>query len=778
MIAIQIDTFSRPLDVTIYSCRRSFLHVKLFLCLLLLTGLNTVFAQSTLEAQADFNVSTGRLCFPVLLEDDGLIYDICLQLDAGNSGFRFSLQSAAVRSETIPGISTYSQLGGLTLPIVRFSNGSLFSEVTFNASLDSTTSEVFFTVTGGEKVELLADHSIARIWNEVLLDGIRNDFARPTVHSRNLFHVSSLMYDAWAILDETAETYLLGKTLNGFTCDFDGMPAPENVAAARKEAISFGAYRLLSHRFANAPGAVAVSARFDQTLLALGFDKGFDSTDYSTGNAAALGNYLAQCLIDYGLQDGANESNDYAPQVYEPANEPLIASENGNPTLTNPDRWQPLSFDEFRDQSGNIFFGNTPEFVGPEWGMVRPFSLQQGDLTIFQRSGADWWVYHDPGAPPYIDDQVLGLSEGEYYKWGFQLVTQWSSHLDPDDGVLWDISPASIGNITEYPNNLAQYTNFFNETEGGDPSQGYEINPVTGQPYETQLVPRGDYARVLAEFWADGPGSETPPGHWFTLLNYVSDHPLLDKRYKGEGAILDDLEWDVKAYFTMGGAMHDTAVTAWGIKGWYDYIRPISALRYMADLGQSSDTEGADFDPEGIQLIPGFIERVEEGDPLAGENDENIGKIKFYAWRGPDFVSDPGSDYAGVDWILAEGWWPYQRPSFVTPPFAGYISGHSTFSRSAAHVMSLFTGDEYFPGGLGEFRAPRNEFLVFEEGPSVDVTLQWATYKDASDQTSLSRIWGGIHPPADDLPGRLIGDTIGPEAFSFAEQYFSGTAAP
>jgi len=241
---------------------------------------------------------------------------------------------------------------------------------------------------------------------------------------------------------------------------------------------------------------------------------------------------------------------------------------------------------------------------------------------------------------------------------------------------------------------------------------------------------------------------------------------------------LDDLEWDVKAYFTMGGAMHDTAVTAWGIKGWYDYIRPISALRYMADLGQSSDTEGADFDPEGIQLIPGFIERVEEGDPLAGENDENIGKIKFYAWRGPDFVSDPGSDYAGVDWILAEGWWPYQRPSFVTPPFAGYISGHSTFSRSAAHVMSLFTGDEYFPGGLGEFRAPRNEFLVFEEGPSVDVTLQWATYKDASDQTSLSRIWGGIHPPADDLPGRLIGDTIGPEAFSFAEQYFSGTAAP
>jgi hypothetical protein len=88
--------------------------------------------------------------------------------------------------------------------------------------------------------------------------------------------------------------------------------------------------------------------------------------------------------------------------------------------------------------------------------------------------------------------------------------------------------------------------------------------------------------------------------------------------------------------------------------------------------------------------------------------------------------------------------------------------------------MTLLTGDEYFPGGLGEFYAKKNEFLVFEDGPSVDVTLQWATYRDASDQCSLSRIWGGIHPPADDIPGRLIGEKIGVNAFHLAERYFSG----
>ena len=151
------------------------------------------------------------------------------------------------------------------------------------------------------------------------------------------------------------------------------------------------------------------------------------------------------------------------------------------------------------------------------------------------------------------------------------------------------------------------------------------------------------------------------------------------------------------------------------------------------------------------------------------------GKIAVFAWRGPDYIADEEEDEAGVGWILAEDWWPYQRPSFVTPPFAGYVSGHSTFSRAGAIVLGEFTGSEFFPGGLGEFHCRRNEFLVFEDGPSVDVTLQWATYKDASDQTSLSRIWGGIHPPADDIPGRHIGEAVGTNAYTLAISYFDGT---
>jgi hypothetical protein len=288
----------------------------------------------------------------------------------------------------------------------------------------------------------------------------------------------------------------------------------------------------------------------------------------------------------------------------------------------------------------------------------------------------------------------------------------------------------------------------------------------------------------LAEFWADGPDSETPPGHWFTILNKVSEHPLFEKKFQGNFPVLSDLEWEVKSYLTLGGTMHDAAITAWGIKGWYDYIRPISAIRYMCDQGQSSDSNAANFNINGINLHPGLIELITPttAQPggihqfIAGLGGSNIGKVAIKAWQGPDYIIDPETSVAGVGWILCENWWPYQRPSFVSPPFAGYVSGHSVYSRAAAEIMTLITGSAFFPGGISDFIAPKNEFLVFEDGPSVDVVLQWATYQDAADETSISRIYGGIHPTADDIPGRFLGYDIGHQAFALALSHFNGTA--
>jgi len=150
-----------------------------------------------------------------------------------------------------------------------------------------------------------------------------------------------------------------------------------------------------------------------------------------------------------------------------------------------------------------------------------------------------------------------------------------------------------------------------------------------------------------------------------------------------------------------------------------------------------------------------------------------VGKVAVYAWPGPP--SDPINHYSGVRWMLSDTWLPYQKASFVTPAFPGYISGHSTFSRSAAEVLTAITGSAFFPGGLGSFTAPSNTFLRFENGPSQAVQLQWATYFDASDQAGISRLWGGIHVSADDLAGRVAGSRCGQQVWALAKTYFDGS---
>lgn len=617
--------------------------------------------------------------------------------------------------------------------------------------------------------KLFGEHSVARIWNEALLEAIRGDYARPTIHARNLFHTSVVMYDAWCIYDKNSKPYLLGNKVGNFENLFKGFQTSEEKISARNKTISYAAYRLLMHRFGSSPDIKESTRRFDEIMNQLGYDKSFISTDYSKGNPAALGNYIAKTVIDFGLQDGARESTGYDNAFYKPVNPPLEPAKPGNPTLIDPNRWQPLSLKTFIDQSGHLIEGSTPKFLSPEWGRVVPFSLRKEDATVY--GGGKFTVYYDPGVPPYLNS----IDDGADYKWSFSMVSIWGSHLNPHDGVIWDISPGSIGNVDNqsFPERFSDYPNFFRLFDGGDIGKGRKLNPVNGLPYEVQLVPRGDYTRVLAEFWADGPHSETPPGHWFSILNYVGDHQLFEKKFEGQGEVLDNLEWDVKSYFILGGAMHDAAIAAWGIKGYYDYLRPVSAIRYMAGLGQCTDKSLKNYNKYGIPLVKGYIEVVEEGDTLAGTKNENVGKIKLYTWKGHSYIDDPAVDQAGVGWILADNWWPYQRPSFVTPPFAGYISGHSTYSRAAAEIMTQITGSEYFPGGYGEFIAQKNKFLVFEEGPSVDVKLRWATYRDASDQCSLSRIWGGIHPPCDDIPGRIIGEKIGMNAVEFAKKYFA-----
>ena len=142
-----------------------------------------------------------------------------------------------------------------------------------------------------------------------------------------------------------------------------------------------------------------------------------------------------------------------------------------------------------------------------------------------------------------------------------------------------------------------------------------------------------DLTKVRAEYWADGPHSETPPGHWLLFGAAAC-------RARGY-----NLDQSAKLTFALANAELDASIAAWNAKRRWDYVRPITAVRVR----------------KKGQLV--------------------------LAWAGP---------YKGTRLIKGETWSPYQAATFPTPPFPEYVSGHSTFSGAGAKVLQQFTGSDLF----------------------------------------------------------------------------------
>ena len=220
-----------------------------------------------------------------------------------------------------------------------------------------------------------------------------------------------------------------------------------------------------------------------------------------------------------------------------------------------------------------------------------------------------------------------------------------------------------------------------------------------------------DPSRMKAEYWADGPRSEFPPGHWSVFAQAIS---------RKRGNSLDD---DVKLFFTLGNALMDASIAAWAWKFKLDYVRPVTGIR------------------------------------------EHFRGQTIVSWLGP---------YKGYGPVKGENWIPYQELTVVTPPFPEYVSGHSTFSAAGARVLRTFFGSDSF-GATVTIRAGTSRIeprTATQPGsPAKDVTLYWPTLSAAAAEAGQSRRYGGIHFPSGDLHGRGLGDTVGGDAWTKAQSY-------
>ncbi len=621
-----------------------------------------------------------------------------------------------------------------------------------------------------------AQQSAARIWNEEMLGAIRRNVPNPPAHARNLHHTAVAMYNSWAAYDSTAVGYLYNEKISSL---------PPDIEAARHEAVSYAAYRVLRSRFASGSGAAASLASFDAKLTQLGYSVSVAQSAVTNGTTPAeLGKRVGQMILNWGAQDGFNQM-DY-PQAYTSAvnpnmDYPLSALGTniwfqsnmplgfGIPANTDPNFWQPLSLSNSVTQNGIPIPGGIQGFIGVQSLATIPFSLTRSDPT-------KPWL--DPyGGPSRLSRPNAPSSTDAAYKDNFMDVLRKGAVLN--DNTLINISPGAIGN-----NPL-----------GTDNGTGRATNPVTGQPYPVNQVTRGDFTRVLAEYWADGPHSETPPGHWHLITNEVADDVDTVKRIGGVGPIVNNLEWDIKNYLAVSAATHDAACAAWALKRYYSGVRPITAIRHMCSKGQSSDPNGESYHPEGIPLETGVVELITdasvgtESSPgkhyqiwdvatNSYQDGSNFtGQIAVYSWPGENPSNAPAPSIATnqstVRWMLGKDWLPFQRKTFNTPAFPGYVSGHSTFSRAAAEALTRITGSANFPGGFHNRIFPANSMQI-DLGPSTNVELQWTTYYDAADQAGQSRRYGGIHPYEDDYHGRIIGSQAGISAYTKAEKFWTG----
>ena len=587
----------------------------------------------------------------------------------------------------------------------------------------------------GFPARVMEAQSIARVWDEQELSAIRIDTPNPPVHARNLFSLSVCMYDAWAAYDPVAVGYI-----------YHGKATAADIDSARQEAISYAAYRMLRERCAYSKSASTTLAALYAEMVALGYDTNNNSLDIST--PAGVGNSVYAAISAYFINDGSFESNAYQdlpPYLggYAPINPPLVTGLPGT-TVVDVNHWQPLAITNAVDQNG-FPEGPIQIFVGSQWLGVRPFCLSRTDPSK---------PWYDPGPQPHLN----GTNDLQFRNDVVDVILK-SGQLTPDDGATMDISPGAFGN----------------NTLGANDGTGHPLNPATGLPYAPDVVLRGDFARVVAVYWADGPNSETPPGHWNVLANQVADNTNLVKRIGGAGPVVDDLEWDVKVYFALNAALHDAACAAWALKRCYDGGRPIEYIRFMGELGQSTLTSDPSYNFSGLPLVTNVIELVTTATAAPGGRHQGlpVDGVVIYAWPGQP--SNPATQHSGARWMLPAGWLPFQKATFVTPSFPGYISGHSSFSRAAAEVLAAITGSPFFPGGMNTFTASSNSFLTYEQGPSQKVQLQWGTYFDASDQSGISRIYGGIHVQSDDLTGRITGSYCGQAVWALARTYFDGT---
>jgi PAP2 superfamily len=99
------------------------------------------------------------------------------------------------------------------------------------------------------------------------------------------------------------------------------------------------------------------------------------------------------------------------------------------------------------------------------------------------------------------------------------------------------------------------------EQYGADYEEVKELGAAVGST-------RTEEQTEIALFWADGAGTETPPGHWNSIAQIIADE-------RG-----NTLEQNARLFALLNIAMADAAICAWDAKYEFHFWRPVTAIAF------------------------------------------------------------------------------------------------------------------------------------------------------------------------------------------------------
>jgi hypothetical protein len=208
-----------------------------------------------------------------------------------------------------------------------------------------------------------------------------------------------------------------------------------------------------------------------------------------------------------------------------------------------------------------------------------------------------------------------------------------------------------------------------------------------------------DKQKMIAEFWAGGPGTVTPPGLWNIITGC-----MLDKK----SSFISD---QINTYHYVNTALFQAGIMAWKLKRANMQARPVQRIR----LNQSS--VWLPYQPSNF-ITPPFPDFV-SGHSTFSSAASGVLKQLFQT----DFLDDLRIDKSMLYLI---------SPLFYTKSVDSYF-----------HNIFIF---------------PNTSSI--DSAPNSGCFLGWNSLTEMAQEAGMSRIYGGIHVMSSNYAGLLLGDSI------------------